>query len=514
MSELDEQIASLSPELDQLRQNVLLDEAAFITFARDRGIGVSGVVRGDPGTFHSKGWLKADGTDSEGHPLFHPFRLYPLHCILKRCGVGLARSAWLQPDRLAELVKDARRFLPSEDQLGQLARTTNEIADLAVLLEPVYWPRVTSRVSHRVELTDADYHSRLTEYRARVLAVVRGMDVEVWKSIHEAVRCEAAWLDDNSHLYMMLRLARWSERERLKGATSAALWMRHIAEVIRRGFEDSHPGEQWLEEDQAFGRWLPGGRMLVFGSERPLDIDRQSAPYLAWTFGLFTGSGVRWYVEGDTEFHAILEVLPEPSTIGVELVNLRGNLEAERGNVALSLRDGLAQDQSLRRFSFISFDRDVAANVRTIQRQVSQGHVVGFIAVHDPDFEFANFAIAELIEVAVEVSEAEGGSQNSVGRGDWSGITTGRMFQERYQDISGLRGLKGERWGRALAAYAVRQPKRSDTGAERPFLAAIEAALRTRLVHYDLHKETFRFDPNTFELIDTRRFDPEESPST
>ena len=109
----------------------------------------------------------------------------------------------------------------------------------------------------------------------------------------------------------------------------------------------------------AFGR-------EVFGSERPLDDALQSKPYLAWEYGLFTGSVVRWYVEGETEYYAILSILPEPSKVGLELVNLRGNIASGRDNAALKLQDWLIEDKALRRFSMISFDFDVAANVESL----------------------------------------------------------------------------------------------------------------------------------------------------
>jgi hypothetical protein len=71
-------------DLEMLRQNRLMGESAFITFARDRGIAVSGVVTGDLIDLHKRGWLASDGLDHHGGPLFHPFRLYPLHCILEK----------------------------------------------------------------------------------------------------------------------------------------------------------------------------------------------------------------------------------------------------------------------------------------------------------------------------------------------------------------------------------------------------------------------------------------------
>src|SRR5262245_39579653 len=98
----------LSSRLNVLRQNALLEEGAFIRFARDRGLAVGGLVTGEPGDFVRKGWLACDGTDQVGRPLFHPFRLYPLFRIMKRCeAIKIPPAAWLLPDRLLEGLRSA-----------------------------------------------------------------------------------------------------------------------------------------------------------------------------------------------------------------------------------------------------------------------------------------------------------------------------------------------------------------------------------------------------------------------
>ena len=67
--------------LEPIRQNGLLDEGAFITFAKRRGIAVWGVISGDPGKLFKRGWLASDGVRENKTPLFHPFRVYPLHRV-------------------------------------------------------------------------------------------------------------------------------------------------------------------------------------------------------------------------------------------------------------------------------------------------------------------------------------------------------------------------------------------------------------------------------------------------
>ena len=264
--------------------------------------------------------------------------------------------------------------------------------------------------------------------------------------------------------------------------TLLALWFRHIAEVIRRAFEEAH-SVKWAEEDQAFGAWSPGGRRHFYGSERPLDDVNNSKPYLAFSFGLFTGSAMRWYVEGDTEFHSILHIIPDPSKMGVELINLRGNIGSGKDNTALKVNEWLSEDKKHRRFSMISIDLDVKENVKFIKRQVEQGNIVGYIAAHKPDFEFANFTVEELAEVVAGLDESYGKPGEVVRNAEWKDVHNGRAFEEKYMSVSVRkpRGLKGKEWGEALAAYADVHTNRSDSGSERPFWTEIRSALQGRV---------------------------------
>ncbi len=274
-----------------------------------------------------------------------------------------------------------------------------------------------------------------------------------------------------------------------------------MAEVIRRGFEEGYQ-TQWAEEDRAFEHWPPGGRVRLFGSERPFDDSLRSKPFLAYQFGLLTRGALRWYVEGETEYYAVLYTLPKPSKPGVELVNLWGQIAKERGSAARKLDDALRDDLAQRRFSVISFDRDVKANERAIRRQIEQDHIVGLIDANDPDFEFANFALDELVEIAALMDERLGFDGGKVRKADWKGVNNGKVFAERYRRASERRRpLKGKDWGEALAAYALAHPSHPRTGGPRAFLRAMQAAIWAWNSNYDFQKENFTFDPKTFEVL-------------
>ena len=151
---------------------------------------------------------------------------------------------------------------------------------------------------------------------------------------------------------------------------------------------------------------------------------------------------------------------------------------------------------SVKRFSMISFDADVRQNVKTI-RALSD-LVVGAIFPHEPDFEFANFTLQELVHVATELDTAEGFDSDALRNADWTGVDTGKAFENRYLAVSNRgRTLKGGKWGRALARHAEIEPNRSD-GLERPFTVSLRHAVLAQSSNYDHHKDSFIIDPNTF----------------
>ncbi|MBX6332069.1 MAG: hypothetical protein IRY91_09500 [Gemmatimonadaceae bacterium] len=493
--------------LRAILQNRLLDEAALLRFAKDRGIPAAGVGKGDPGKMLDLGWLVPDGSATPERPLFHPFRVYPIFCVLQLCRLPIAASSSIDRAEFPGFLLRVAEGLPPLEAIGETAARANRVADLAVILEPLYWPTITSITTWRGEIELGDHEQLVEAHRANARGLLETLDPAEWQEIHSRVRQDASRLDPNGELYLLLRLAPWARRERLKGKVSGAMWMRHMAEVIRRGFEEVH-GVQWPEEDHDHGHWFPGARERIYGSDRPLDQPVNARRYVALEFGLHTRGIARWYLEGETEYYAAREILPGAAIGGIELINLKGAIAQDKPNAALRFADLLGEDRRHHRFSIISFDLDVPANVRTIRRQIQNGNVVGYVDAHDPDFEFANFSLQELVEVAALLDESLGCSADGLRQADWSGVTNGRSFEERYRALSARkpRSLKGQEWGGALAAFAMDFPDREDTGARRPFLEAVDVALRARAVRYDDHRDSYRLDPNTFALI--RRQEP------
>jgi hypothetical protein len=225
----------------------LLNENAFITFAHDRGLRVAGMRNGVSGDFYRRGWLTHDGVDADGNPHFHPFRIYPLHNMLKVCELPAAPAASLRRESVSGLVERGLASMFSLEQIGEKSQIWNRVVDLAILLEPLYWPDVTGHLSIGGGMAEQEFKMRLDQYTGRVLHLVKDLDPSFWREMHESLRLDAARLHENSRLYVLLRSANWEKRNELKGRISAALWIRHLAEVLRRGFEEAH-GERWPEE--------------------------------------------------------------------------------------------------------------------------------------------------------------------------------------------------------------------------------------------------------------------------
>ena len=492
----------LKKDLENLRQNALLGESALNRFSRELGIPVFGTIEGEPSDFLNRGWISSDGVNYLGEPLFHPFRFYPIYKVLEHCKLNIAPVTALDKDSLWRLLEITVPSLPSLDNLREVALEADQIVEFAILLEPLYWPMITGKTSYYNGIGEHKFERLYKKYFQKICAFVKQLNPEEWHNIHEKLRKEARFLDGNSELYLLLRAGSWNKRERLKGKLGAALWLRHIAELIRRAFEEFYE-VKWLEEDQIYENRSIKRREDTFGFERPLDNLQKARSYLTWNFGLFTGSVVRWYVEGETEYYAIKRFLPDASDLGIELVNLYGTIEAGKGNVAFKLEESLKQDKDHRRFSMISFDKDVKANIKAIQRQILQDNIVGYISRNDPDFEFTNFSIEELIEIVARIDEQKGVSADAIRDHDWFTVTNASDFEKTYKKISERRprSLKGKEWGESLADYIRDNPYRKDTKKMRSFVVEIQMALRVQGVHYDFHKKSVRYNLETFELI-------------
>ncbi|MBS1708287.1 MAG: hypothetical protein JSS65_06140 [Armatimonadetes bacterium] len=389
----------------------------------------------------------------------------------------------------------------ADGNLVPLAETCNGVADVAIALEPVYWPWITSRFRGRSLTADDELDSIHDGYRDEALKFVRSIELERLKHAHELLRIRAAMLEDNTDLYRLIRSANWATRHNIKGETGLAMWIRHMAEVLRRGTEEAHD-VQLEEEDVAFGMWHKSGRKLAFGSDRALDHPSYYRKELLQRMGLDVSVRVKWYVEGATEVGFLNAALGGIRDSQVEVVDCKGKFT---GDALVELFEDLKRDKAAERFSFVSADADVSANIAAIKRMVSNDLIVGYIPIYNPDFEFANFTIEELVTAAIYYDKEDDyptDSSNLLDVSLFAGVRNGHDFEQKYIEIheGTRREVKGMAWGRALWE-TVKANLDLPGGGERPVIAAIRVAYMSADVEYRYQQEQFRIDSGTLGIV-------------
>ncbi|TMO29664.1 hypothetical protein CWC28_05715 [Pseudoalteromonas sp. S4492] len=487
--------------LSDITQNKLLTESQMIKFARDCSITVGGAVTGDPSKFKRLNWISSDELAEQHRVVFHPFRLLPIYIAIEQCSLSITPTSTIDRDNFFDFLK---QYMNTHPKLEAIKKRVNEydlISSLAIILEPLYWPCITSQKSFSTFYDETKFDNLVNSYQKDVHNLLKKLDVEFWSKAHTELRCIAAKLDGNENLYVLLRLSPWEKRKKLKSHIAAALWIRHIAEVIRLGFESIHKVE-WPEEDIAFSQWTSEARERAYGSIFPIKDSAKSKPHLAFEFGLHTGSIVRWYLEGETEYFAANHMLPGASNVGIELINLKGAVGKEKANAALRLSDNLKQDRKLRRLSFITFDTDVRPVVKAINQQLTKNVIVGYVNANNPDFEFGNFTLNELIEVVCQLEIENDNDVSRIKEEDWSEVKTGKAFEAKYKSFSYVSNnvLKGPKWGVALAKYMLEKPYIAETQKIRPFYETFRNSLIALRVKYEYQERYFRIEPDTFIL--------------
>ena len=490
-------LANFSGSLRRLRENTLLSEIQFRSFCSKRSIAVYG---NDVSLFKDKGLLRSDASDEYGS-LFHPFRFYVMHEILDSLRLPVTRSTLLTGDRFVSLVQEHVDRLEQSTWLERRAEAANKVSELCELLEPIYWHKVTGLIS-RSNLFIIDSQEE-QDYADAVKAYVQTLSPEQWESHHIRMCRNADQVDDNGSLYLMLRLSCWDQRRSLSGSISLGMWIRHMAEVIRLGFEDIHK-IKWKEEDSPYRIWIGNGREKLYGSDRPLDTPDKTRAKLAFLFKVNTGSIARWYVEGDTEYHAIKELIPNLPEYGVELYNMKGRIRSSRCDLPLKISELLDHDLASQRFSIFTMDGDVDSNINWLRNQVVERKICGQIYICKPDFETANFTVSELVAAACQMHEENGYSYNYLQEEDWGEICSGGEFARKYEiackrTIGTKRSLKGARWGRTLGRYIAKNPCKNGTDQLRPIVWQAQIIADMRSYDYDLHRKAQYFDESTLE---------------
>lgn len=523
-------------ELEWFRQLNLQSESEFITWVRRIGVDAwSGYPNGDAEKLWSRGWLRADEAairhmsrlrfDEEPEPIqsldqslgiqhkpagrwkrhdltFHPFRMLPLMKVLEMMDWRLTRTSVLYGKGLVDYsrrhVNFFRSWIKNPAFLPKL-NWWNGIADLAILLEPVYWPLVTNQSTRIIRsgtnrLSEAEENSHFPAYRSFALETAAKIPKVRIAEAHMNLRHAAGSLDDNHELYLLLRGSRWSKREKVLGKLGAAMWLRHIAEVLRHAYDELYD-DRLAHEDEAFGYWYPNMREWAYGSEYPLENVPEMVRRILPHWGIAGSPRVRFYVEGETEEGALEAGLESSLGFGAEVVNLRAQ------GWGTWLRQELENDVAAKRLSLFMLDNDRSDAIRALKAHARDGLIVGMVFVNDPDFEIACFTKEELVK-ATGYYETEAGMSDlePLKVEDFDGIITAKEFEERYCKLRIAPSLKGKAWGAALMKVAFD----SKRGEANRLVHAWACASRAITTDYQAQKSRSPIDPATLRNLEVK----------
>ncbi|GLS14360.1 hypothetical protein [Hydrogenophaga electricum] len=417
-------------------------------------------------------------------PYFHPYRIYLLHHVVRTLGVSTSNMQYLlwTPGVLSVVEWHLRSLNHWTESKAFLDRFDhwNWACELSIVCEPARWTRRETDNGDPEKLW-------LQEYGLELQSHLCTLPEDAVPRTRKAFALAAGELDPNSRLQTLLRLMRRFERDRVEGRIGAAIRLLDMAESIRRAVE-RHLSIQLPEEDEIGARtWMDGARKILYGTNRVFDAAPSMLRDFLGSFGLDGGVKARCYVEGQTELGALRHVLG--STSQCVVVNLRGAV-VEGGGKGLAFVESLGSDKANGIFSFVMLDADQADVVRTLCKAATEETFHGAFLLSNPDIEMANFAISELLDVALGIAarnETPDNPPQSYSREDLlrelDGARSGKEFFMRLHRDGRLREVdKGEDWGAALMAYAIEHQKlpqgdpRGDK--ERPIIGFAQMLIR------------------------------------
>ena len=446
---------------------------------------------------------------------FHPFRYHVLYNIDLNLGPRFHRmQQLLYSEGYRALLEAWQSFFDrrtSQPDLPQAVRYWESVTELAVSAEPYFYERLFGVFPWRIEDGREKQREAIAAHWHDASAYYRAAGVERLERARQTLCVAAETLDPNKAVHTLLRLSATEQRiTHVKGTLGASMLLLTMAEILRRGAEEVFGIELPEEDEKGFGITYSQAKEKLYGSKRILDGDQAVTARFLRSQGLASGIRVCWYVEGETEYHALETVLagyPE-----VELINLRGRV-VERGDRGVSFRDSLRNDLRAERFSFVLLDADRVDNIRAVRKAAEDDELCGAFHISQPDFEFGDFTLAELGGILWSIAEEMGAAaadQNRLEERSRACRTGKSLLAVAREAVAELAQVgKGEEWGRRLMLYALEHPewtaRESAQPTLRPVLSALQLVLDATSANYKLSRESTRVDPNSGLPVDRSR---------
>lgn len=450
---------------------------------------------------------KTSELDRDPEVLFHPFRIFVLYHIQRIFRLCFSAAQYLySPEGMKRVAEGHIQSLDSWTQSEAPSDRFdywNRLAELSIVSEPGVFREVFGFMRIPGHQGEVQFLERLEDQRAKNTSLIADIGKINIDNMREQLCYEAHTLDSNDDLHVILRFMHGRERLRLKGRIGACMTLLSMSEIIRRAAE--HVFGPLREEDELRpGQWMPGARKMLYGTERVADATAlQRRQYMTFK-GLNHAISVRCYVEGETEIAALEHALLGLG--GVELINLRGQV-LERGGKGVAFVDSLERDLSSQVFSVILLDSDREDNIRAVRRAAAEERFFGRFFLSNPDVEFGNFSIDELIDVLMRLIGSNERTPVERKRIEQAVATagSGKAFLSAVSSIGISHPGKGRPWGRELMRHAI-EHKTFPTGhplagQQRPILEVASLAMQGTRANFPFSFAKYRVDPATGKLV-------------
>lgn len=442
---------------------------------------------------------------------FHPFRYSLLYHVDRIISPFISKMQLFKgefyPKMLNYWLEQTKRISSSDEHINNVAYW-NDVISLAVATEPCVYSAISGVIRRPGFIREQEIEQMRDEHWHELAPIYQSLGRAQIERLQKSLCTDAEMIDPNKQVHNLLRLASNSIREGVKGKLGGAMLTRSIAETLRRGAEGALHIQLPEEDELGFGWTIPGIKEKLYGSNRLFDNNPQTVDEFLRRMSLHQGIKVRWYVEGETEFGAITEILSRFPSARIEVVNLRGRVVQ---NSALSFRDSLVADNQERVFSFILLDGDRSDNLRVVRRAAEDDIFCGRFYISKPDVEFHNFTLDELEDILWQVALENGATadERMALHSALEGVTSGKaLLKAAPHALPALQHVaKGATWGRYLASYAVQHP-RTPSGEKRPLIQAVEHVLWAQHANYRSSRQRSKVDPQSGQPVDRSKAKP------
>lgn len=440
---------------------------------------------------------------------FHPFRYYVIYHIIRVLELRITPvQILLNQDAYPKLIRqeiDYFKEFSSNKEFVEKIKFWDRTAALAIVSEPYFFTKLFGTLRRPVRIDPDEFENQIRSHWSEIRQCYLELGLDKIEKMRRDLCIAAEMTDPNKHIHTLLRLIRGERRyKNIKGSLGGALWLKTIAEILRRGSEDVFETTLDEEDELGFGIVIKSVKNEIYGSDRIIDASDAIKDHFIKSQGLDYGVRLNWYVEGYTEYYAIDSIFGNYNPI--EIFNLRGQVVQKN---FLAFRDNLRKDIDTKTFSFVSIDGDRSDYQKPTIKAIENEEIVGRVFISIPDFEFYNFTMDELETILWEYYEEAGlpYERRADLRDAISDVENAKeLLISAAKAISEVKAIsKGEEWGKRLMDYAQKHPDKPESlggdNTERPIIEAIQDAVQSVGMNYELTRNRVKLDPKTLEPV-------------